>query len=159
MTTRGEELAAQFAAVNDEVIATVAGCTDEQWRRRCAAEGWTVGVVAHHIAVIQQAFVGIVERLAAGELMERTSSQEEIDRNNARHAREYADVGKPETLDRLQTSGPAMVELLQRLDDAQLDGNAGVFGGQQMSLEQVVQRIVIGHAREHLASIRATIAD
>ncbi|MGI8688130.1 MAG: hypothetical protein ACR2M3_06080 [Thermomicrobiales bacterium] len=50
MSKRAEELAAQFEAVNDEVIAMVTGCTDEQWRRPCASEGWSVGVVAHHNA-------------------------------------------------------------------------------------------------------------
>ena len=67
MTTRAEHLTAQFQALNDEVIATVTGCTDAQWRQPCAGEGWPVGVVAHHIGAVQQAYAGMVETLAVGE--------------------------------------------------------------------------------------------
>ena len=50
MSKRAEQLAAQFETVNDEVIALVTECTDEQWRQPCASEEWSIGVVAHHNA-------------------------------------------------------------------------------------------------------------
>ena len=84
---------------------------------------------------------------------------EAVHRSNAQHARDFAAVGKPETLDALRAHGAAIAELLRSLGDDHLDRTAGVFGGRELSVAQVVERIVIGHAREHLASIRATIAD
>ena len=159
MTAPAEELADRFEAVNDEIIAIVTGCTDAQWRQPCASEGWPVGVVAHHIAVVQGAFARMVETLAAGETFSPRSSMEEVHRSNALHARAHAAVGKPETLDALRTNGAAIAQRLRSLGDEHLDRTAGVFGGRELSVAQVVEWIVIGHAAEHLASLRATIAD
>lgn len=159
LTTRAEQLAAGFETVNDEVIATVTGCTDDQWRQPSATDGRPVGVVAHHIAVVQGAFARMVETLAAGETFSPRSSMEEVHRSNALHARAHAAVGKPETLDALRTNGAAIAQRLRSLGDEHLDRTAGVFGGRELSVAQVVEWIVIGHAGEHLASMRAAIAD
>jgi len=158
MTARAEQLAALFVAVNDEVIAAVTGCTDAQWRQPCASEDWSVGVVAHHIAVVHRDFVGLLEALTAGKTRSPGSSMEAVHQSNAQHARDYATAGKPETLDALRTNGAAIVQLLRGLRDEQLDRTAGVFGEHEMSVAQVVQWVVIGHAGEHLASLHATIA-
>lgn len=155
-TTRTEQLAAEFTAVNDDVIATVMQCTDEQWRQPCVNEGRSVGVVAHHIATVHRDFTGLLTALVAGQTWSPGSSMADVDEGNARHARDYATVGKPETLDLLRTNGTAVTELLGRLDDEQLDRIAGIFGGHELTVARVVEWIVIGHAREHLASIRAT---
>lgn len=158
MARRMEQFAAQFEAINDAVIAAITGCTDEQWRQPCASEGWSVGVVAHHIAVVHRAFTGLTETLAAGEMLPPRSSMEVAHRSNARHACDYAAVDKPETLDALRTNGATVAQRLRSLGDEQLDRTAGVFGGRELSVAQVVEGIVIGHAEVHLASIRATIA-
>jgi uncharacterized protein YndB with AHSA1/START domain len=158
-TARVERFAAQFQAVNDDIIAIVDTCTDEQWRQACVNEGRSVGVVAHHVAVVHRDFTRIIEALAAGATHSPRSSMEDVDRGNARHARAHAAVGQAETLDVLRTNGAALTHLLRGLGDEHLDRVAGVFGGHELTVAQVVEWVVIGHAREHLASIRATIGD
>ena len=96
--TRAEQYAAQFAAANEEVIALVTGCTAEQWRRRCVDEERSVAAVAHHIADVNAAFTKMVARLASGATYTPNISMDEIDRSNAQHARDYAEVEKPEVL-------------------------------------------------------------
>ena len=156
-TTRTEQLAAQFTAVNDDAIAAVTRCTAEQWRLPCVDEGRSVGVVAHHIATVHRDFTGLLTALAAWRTRSPSSSMEEVHASNARHARDFATVGQAETLDLLRTNGAAVVGFLDRLDEEQLDRIAGVFGGHELTVAQVVEWIVIGHAWEHLASIHATI--
>ena len=157
-TTRGVAFATQFAAVNDAMIALVTGCTAAQWRQLCASEEWPMGVVAHHIAEVQQAFASIVATLAAGETFSPKSSIDAVHQSNAQHAQDYAAVGAPETLDAQRTSGAAIGQMLRDFSDQQLERTAGVFGERELSVAQVVEYVVIGHAREHLASISATIA-
>jgi uncharacterized damage-inducible protein DinB len=157
MTTQAEQLAAQFEAANNDVIAAVTGCTDAQWRQTSASEGWSVAVVAHHIAIVNRDFLWIVTRLGAGEVLSPRSSMDEVHQSNAQHARDFAAVGKPETLDALRENGATVAQAIRGLSDAQLERTAGVFGGRELSTTQVVEWIVIGHTREHLASIRATI--
>ena len=50
MSERAEALAKRFEQVNDELIAAVEGCSDEQWRKTCSGEQWSVAVTAHHVA-------------------------------------------------------------------------------------------------------------
>jgi uncharacterized damage-inducible protein DinB len=156
--TRAEQLAAQFETANNEVIAAVTGCTEAQWRQTCASEGWPVAVVAHHIAVVNRDFLWLLARLGAGEVLSPRSSMDDVHRSNAQHAHDFAAVGKPETLDVLRENGAAVAQAIRDLSDGQLDRTAGVFGGRELSTIQVVEWIVIGHTREHLASIRATIS-
>lgn len=158
-TMRGAQLAAEFAAGNAALIAAVTGCTEEQWRRVYASEGWPVAVVAHHLAIVQRGYVGLVTTLAAGETYSPRSSLDEVHRLNAQHAEEHATVGKPETLDLLRTSGDTITSLLQGLDDEQLDRIAGRFGDQELRVAQVVEQIVIGHAGVHRASIEGALAN
>lgn len=158
MTTRAEGRAAQFKAVNDEAIATVTACSEAQWHQPCAGEGWSVGVVAHHIAVVHRDLAALLAALAAGERRSPAGSMEDVHRGNEQHARDHAAVGKPETLDALRTNGTAILQPLGSLDDEQLDRTAGVFGGRELTVAQVIEWIVIGHAASHLASIRETLA-
>lgn len=159
MNSRVAALAAQFAALNDEAIALVTGCTDEQWRQPCAGEGWSVGVVAHHIGAVHRDFIHIVDLLAAGRTFSPGGSMEVVDQSNAQHAHDHAAIGKAETLDALRTNGAALARSLRSLRDEQLDNVAGTFGGRELSVNQVVEYIVLGHPREHLASLRATLAN
>jgi uncharacterized damage-inducible protein DinB len=157
-SARAAELAARFDALNAEIAAAITGCTDEEWRRTSVGEGWPVGTVAHHIAIVQQAFAGIMARLAAGGTYSPQISWDEINRGNAEHARDFAAVGKAETLAPLSESRDTIAQLLRNLSDAQFDHIAGQYGDHELSVAQVVERVVIAHAAEHMASIRATLA-
>ena len=154
-TTKIDQLVARFIAVNDEAIALVDACSEAQWRAPAAAEGWPAAVVAHHIAVVHDEFMPLVRAFAGGETFSPGSAMDEVDRINADHAREFADVGKPETIDALRVNGAALTHLLRTIPDEALDRIAGTYGGREMTVAQVVDWIVIGHAESHLASLRS----
>jgi DinB superfamily len=158
VTTRSAALAATFERGNAEALELLSGCTVEQWQRTTLAEGWTVAAAAHHLATVQQAFVGIVEKFAAGETYSPTINMEEIHRNNAKHASAFADADKIETLDILRSSGVEMAGLIGSFDDPGLDRVAGDFGGNEMTVARFIEYVVIGHSREHATSIQNTIA-
>ena len=50
MSARSEELAKQFEAKAREVLATMQGLSEEDWKKVTQAEKWSVGVTAHHFA-------------------------------------------------------------------------------------------------------------
>ncbi len=156
-TTRTAALATEFEAINAEVIAAVSECSDEQWRQATTDDGRTVGVIAHHVGETNGAFAGIIERLAAGESYTPNVSMDEVHESNAKHARENATIGKLETLDVLRTNGEAILRALASIDDGTLDRVAGTFGGHEMTVNQVMEWVVIGHAAEHLGTIRNTL--
>ncbi len=154
----GQQLAAQLAAVNNEIASLVQRCTAEQWQRTDTAEGWTVAAVAHHVAEIQQAFVGMVEQLAAGKTFTPGSSMERVHRANAQHAKDFAAVDQQEVLALLQASQAAMTPQLAALTVADLSRDAGVFGDNALTVAQVIEQIVIAHCQEHLGSMQDALA-
>ncbi len=159
VATRSERFADQFKAVNDELIALVEGCTPDEWRRTSAEEGWYVGVVAHHIASSSPAFRKLVEEVAANVSLMPRVTMEIVNAGNARHAEEFAAVSQDEVLDLLRVHGPEVEAVLRDLTEEQLAHTTSVFMGNEYSLAEIVEMVVIGHARMHLASLRATLAE
>lgn len=156
MSERAQTLAQQFEQVNGEVIAAVEGCTEEQWRTPTAAESWPLGVVAHHIALGHEAVLGWV--LAAAEGRDLGVSRASIDEGNARHAQGADTYSHAETLDLLRRNGDSAARAVRALDDVQLDRAARVISDvPPLTAQQVVERVLIRHARGHLASIQATL--
>ncbi len=156
--TRAERYATQFAAIDEEIRAMIAGCSDADWRQACVDDGRTVGVVTHHIATVEGTIAESFRALSAGEQASPRLSAEDIDRMNAQHAEEFATVGKAQTLDLLRANGAAVTDAIAALDDAQLEQFAGVFGGHELRVAQVVELALLGHFQGHLADIRATLA-
>ena len=154
---RAESLAARFEQVNAEVIATVEGLTEAQWAATTPEERWTVAVTAHHVATAYPPITRIVEKVIAGGTL--PNFREGLDERNQRHAQEFATCDRQETLALLRDNGARAAAFLRGLDDAQLERSAELFGC-LWSASDVVERILLGHPRNHLASIqRATSGD
>ena len=158
MTKRAEELAGQFAAINGEYLAAVGACSDEQWGETCPADGRTIGIVAHHMATVQGAMAGMIGAATSPDGLSLAISAADVEQMNTDHARDQAGVGRLETLDALRTGGEAFVGTVRGLSDADLARSVGVVAGHELTVEQVIELAVIGHAKEHLAAIRGGIA-
>ena len=156
MTTRAEALAEQVAAANDEFIATVEACSADEWRRPCEDEDRTVGVVAHHVAVVHEGLGQLVGAVAQGQAVP-TISLAALHAMNARHARDHADVGQAETLEALRRHADGLARVVRGLSDEQLGLTTPALGGREMRVAQIVERVIIGHPRQHLAGIRAAL--
>jgi len=157
MSERAEALARQFEAVNDDAIATVEKLNDEQWRRT-TGEGWTVAACAHHASSSHEGIQQWVGALASGVAVP-PASLDDFHEPNAKHAKEYADCPKTVVLDELRTKGPAAAAFLRTLSDEQLDRQVDVLRGMpRWRIQDVVERILIGHAVEHIGSVKAATA-
>jgi hypothetical protein len=157
-TTHAERLAQQLESVTTELIETVEGCTDEQLRLTTAREQWPVVVVAHHLAVTYGALAEIFAGLAADESSRLEFTADQINEGNAQHAREYANVEKQETLDLLRANRPTFLAQIRNLDDQGLYRTAGIVGGNEVTMLQMIEGAGIYHTADHLESIRETIA-
>jgi uncharacterized damage-inducible protein DinB len=156
MGERAQTLANRFDEVNREIISTVDKCSDVKWRAKCAGETWSVGVVAHHVAESHAGIARIIQTLASGQPLPNVTT-EMIDQRNAQHAQQHASCTKQETLDLLRKNGDSAAATVRGLSDEQLKLSGTLRMG-PMTAEQVVENILIGHAKGHLASIRAAIA-
>ena len=159
MSGRAQRLADELQQVTDEVAAFVEAVPDGAWQRACTAEQCTVAALACHIA---DGFSGILDSLvkpiAEGQEGPRFS-QEDLAQWNAAAAEANAAQPKAEALERLLTQAPPAIAYVRALSDQQLDRSRPLpFGGNPMTAEAVIEHVLIGHPRGHLASMQAATA-
>lgn len=155
MSDRAADLAARFRTLNDELIAFVESCPDENWRKVCPGEQWPVGVVVRHVAASHFGAIGLAKMLVAGEkLPELTESA--INRMNLKHAEKHRLCTRDDVLKILRGDGASAAEYVAGLRGADLDrtGHVAVAGG-DMTVEQIIEHIILRSAGEHLANVKA----
>lgn len=158
MSDRAEQLAQAFEAANETVIAALEGCSEEQLRNICEGETWPAVVTAHHIALAYQPIAGLALVIANGQPVPNLSF-EELDRRNAEHARECADVSREETVALLRQEARAAAGSVRGLSDEQLDRTAvlAFIGGATWSTVDMIQNALIGHTKDHGQSIQTAL--
>jgi quercetin dioxygenase-like cupin family protein len=155
-SARARALAWRFEQANAALIATLEGCTAEQWRAACADTGWTVGVQAHHIAVNEAVFPEIVRNALAGRpLPPMTLAQ--LDAVNARHAQQFAGVALAETVALLRTNGPQAAQYYRGLSDEQLAVTVALGVGHTVSVADLIATHALDEIERHGAAIRQAI--
>lgn len=162
-TSRSGRLADQFEAALDSFIRVVESLTNEQWRMRGRNtpgqrindedEARPLGVIAHHVAVNQRVIMGRIQQV----LHDQPTPPADFKQINAKHANEYADTTKAEVLSLLQDSGQQIAKDLRAIPDEKLDMARELPSG-KMTVEQRIERVLIGHITGHQGSIEATIS-
>src|SRR5262249_11882353 len=127
MSTRAESLATRLEQANNDVVRTVEGCNDAQWHTKTGDEGWTVGVVAHHIADAHEKVAGLAEMVAHGKPVP-PLTMDMIHQGNAAHAQAHAHTSKADTLALLRKNGTAAARAVRGLSDDQLKRTGTVLG-------------------------------
>lgn len=157
MTT--ETLIRNFERANREMIETIQSMSDEQWHATCAAEGWSVGVTAHHLASSLEAARNIVPEIMAG--TGPAITVEFLDERNARHAVEYADVTRETTLAKLRHEHERVVEWLSQLTPEDLERTTTLpyTGDDPITAYALIDGFIVRHIHAHLSSIHAAIGE
>ena len=155
MSQRTKELVARFTGFNNEFIAFVDNCSDEDWRKVCSGEGWTVGVVAHHVAAGHFGAIDFVRMIVAGEAIPEIT-MEVIDQMNAQHAKEHTNCTREEVLALLRKNGSAFAGYLEGLSEADLGRTSylAAIGG-DVSAQQLIEMVILQLGGEHLDSMKA----
>ena len=152
----GEELASRLNTLLIQLRDAIEECSDRQWKA-ITSERWSVGVTAHH-AVSHIGLAHAARAVGAGEPSPLAGfTADMITRANARHAVEFASVSRAETIAQVQDEGPAAVDALRGMTDAELAKTAamGFAGGAQVSARQVIEGPLLSDIAAHLESIRA----
>jgi hypothetical protein len=156
MGAKSEVFVNQIESKVQEAITTLEKLNEADWAKVTEAEKWSVGVTAHHLAGAFEAVSDAVKKIVGGEPLGFTMDM--IHEMNARHAREYANCTRAETVDMLKKGARVAAAAVRGLTDDQLM-KSGTFGpgGPTLTAEQLIHMGLIGHANEHLASIRKTV--
>ena len=158
MGAKTEALARQFEGKARDAVATLEKLGDADWKRVTAAERWTVGVTAHHLARGLEAVAGIVTGLVSGGPSRGNFARAMLDEMNAQHAKEHAGCTRAETLALFQNGAARAFAVVRGLNDDQLAKSGTVFtDAPPMTAEQLIMLGLLGHIDEHMGSIRKTV--
>ena len=158
MGAKTEALAKQLEGKAQDAVATLQKLGDADWKKVTAAERWTVGVTAHHLAGGLEAVAGIVTGIVAGGPSHGNFTRAMLDQMNAQHAKEHAGCTRAETLALFQKGAATASAVVRGLHDDQLAKSGTVFtDAPPMTAEQLIMRGLLGHIDEHMGSIRKTV--
>jgi Mycothiol maleylpyruvate isomerase N-terminal domain len=157
MGAKCEAYAKQFEAKAEEAATVLEKLSDTDWKKVTAAEGWPVGVTAHHAAGAFEPVAGIITAVVSGQSLG-DFSLKALDEMNANHAKEHANCTKAETIALHRKGVTAAAAIVRGLSDDQLAKSGRVFtDAPPMTAEQLVIGGLIGHIDEHYGSIRKTV--
>ena len=157
MGARADMLAKQFESKASELTSTIEKLSDVDWKKVTAAEKWPVGVTAHHVAGLHEPISGMAKTVASGQTLP-PFAMAQLDEMNAKHATDFAGCTKAETLALHQKGAASAAAMVRGLSDAELDRSGVLLTGMpNMTVQQIVEGVLINHVAEHLQSIRATV--
>jgi hypothetical protein len=162
-TSRAARLADQFEAAQEGFIRLVESLTVEHWRMKGKNtpelrinnedESRPVGVIAHHVAVNQDWIMSRIKAI----IEDKPTPPVDFKEVNAHHANEHSHATRAEVLALLRDSKPRIAKELRAVQDDQLDKERELPSG-TMTVQQRIERVLIGHMKSHQASIEATIS-
>jgi hypothetical protein len=156
MAGKADALAKQYEAKVQEATGVFDRLSDADWKKT-TSDKWTVGVVAHHVAGGHEGISGIIKTVASGQSVP-NFTMDMLHDMNAKHAKEFANVSKAETIALHKKNAAAAAAVVRGLSDADLGKSGTVLTGMPpMSVEQIIQAILLNHVEEHLKSIRAAV--
>jgi hypothetical protein len=159
---RSAQLAKEYESAHDDFVRLVKSLDDDQWhlagrnfpqRINDEDEGRPVGVIAHHVATNGDWIMQRIQTMLAGGPLAPINTRE----INAEHSRTHAKVTKDEVLRLMRASKSRIAEAVSAIPDKQLDIQRETPAG-PMSAAQRVERVLIGHMKQHQGSIEAAIA-
>jgi hypothetical protein len=153
MGNKCEELAARIEAFGREVIDYVSALSDEDWRKTCDWENWSVGTTARHIGN-HFGISDLAAMMVRGEALPQWTMADINHRSN-QDSHEHGDCTKGEALAHLRDKGDGMTAFLRGLDEADLDrkGSMPAFGG-EVTVAGLIDFVIFQSAAQHLDSIR-----
>ena len=164
MSERAHELAAQFRAINDEVIHFAERCADADWRRMVPHEGRSVAYLIDHVAwgygVERKAILANLTAqapLLASDEFPHTWAVEDVHAMNAARWEDHPYPDREATIQRLRTAGEDMARFIAGLSGQDLECTI-TYGYLAMPAAAFIERIVIEHPGTHLREIAQEFA-
>jgi hypothetical protein len=112
-----------------------------------------VGVIAHHVATTQPWIMGRIRAI----IEDKPTPMVDFKVINAEHAVEHGDATKAEVVDLLRENLRRITSEVRAIPDELLDKERQFPTG-TMTVEQRIERVLIGHMVSHETSIEATIS-
>jgi hypothetical protein len=155
MASTSEALATRLEDVSKEFESKLQSLNAQELQAK-TPEGWTVAACAHH-AAISSGPLSMMVAAAAGKAEMPGITADQLNEMNAQHAQQFAGASKEETLAALHETVPQAAGVVRGLSDDELQKKAMLPFGMEMTAQQIIENVLIGHLQQHTASIGAAV--
>ena len=141
------------------MAAFAAELSEEEWQTPVSAtDRRTVGVIVHHVASMYPIEIEVARAIAGGNAITDVTP-EVVNQINAKHAAEFAQTNKSDTLELLRSNSRAAADAVRTLTDEELDRAApfSLSFGAPMTTQFVIEDHALRHSWHHLFRIRQTL--
>jgi hypothetical protein len=158
MTTRRDAFGSELEAVYAEFGDTLDQIPDNKWQAVAPVDGRQINVLLDHAVNTNILVAQMIEGLIAGGSFPSITG-DDIEHGNQQHMAKASAVSRAEVQAKLNEAQATSHSLVSKLTDDVLDRSEyfGPFGG-DVSVETIVQVILVDHVREHLGSVQSAIA-
>lgn len=152
-----QALADRFATFNQQLITFVEQCPASAWHKVTKAEGWPVGVTAHHIGATHYPLIEWVQLMVEGRALPAVTMAM-VDEMNRQHAEAHVNCTPVGVIELLRKDGDKALAYLRTCSDNDLErqGYFPVFET-TLSAGQLFTAVFLDYALAHLASMQATV--
>lgn len=155
--TKAQALAEQFKLLNDGMIAFSSNCSDADWAKTTAEEGWSVGAVLHHVAMGHYSVIGLIKRAARGQELP-DASNVNIDEMNEQQLVDGANFTREMAVGAFEKNGGKIHEFMTGLSDEQIDTvHHFSLWGIDVSIGQLFENVYLKSGADHFDSVKATV--
>jgi len=157
MSQRAKDLSVRIESFRDDVVAFVENLSEDDWKRVCDWEEWSVGVTAHHLGADHFAISGMLAMIVKGEDLPQLT-MDQVNAMSKKNAQKYSDCTKTEALELLRKNGAELAVYVSGLIENDLDrkGSMPAFGG-EVSAEKFVDYIIFQSAVQHFDSMKTAV--
>jgi hypothetical protein len=131
---------------------------DEWYTRTSSRDARTIGVVVHHVASVYPVEIHLAQVLASGKPVVGVTTAD-VDKMNAGHAEEHANVTKETALELLRKNSAAASAAIRELTDEQLDlaAPASLYSDAPITCQFMLEDHAVRHSYHHSARISAVL--
>lgn len=134
------------------------GLNDSDWQKPVISDGRSIGVVIHHVASTYPLEIELAKILASGQPIT-NATKDVVDKMNADHAKEYARVGKRETLELLRNNSKFAADSVRGFTNSDLvnSGTVSLNANAPLTAQFFIEDHSLRHSFHHLARLKLTL--
>jgi hypothetical protein len=132
--------------------------TDLEWNKPVIGDGRSIGVVVHHVANVYPLEIELAQVLASGNPIT-GATMDVVNEMNGKHAIEFSDVNKRETISLLRQNSKMAAESVRAFTDRELDQSATVSlnANAPLTTQFFIEDHALRHSFHHFDKIKKTI--
>ncbi len=151
MATTISTMKAEFDQSQQDFLQILDQVEEAQLYQNPDEAGWTAGIVLAHITEARQFFAGQIELILVNPGSEVGRTPDNPHRQNA--INEYGHAPLAELHERLVSSHQAVGQVLADITDDHLSLTCEYVNRGTFTLEQFIQRLIVGHDRAHVEQV------